>query len=122
MVPSLATGAMVGTVFNAVERIIDPKRLGDVTAARLSGFQAKLRDEGKSEATIRSYLAHLRSALSWALDVGMLRHVPKFPKVQRAKGSKIMKGRPVDPKEFHTMLLAVERGLYGEPKQGTPRR
>jgi len=105
------------TVFSAVERIIHPKRLNGLTAARLSHFQAVLRDEGKSEHTIKSYLAHLKAAMRWAVDVGMLKECPKFPKTVRAKKGKAMKGRPLCTEEYERMLLSVGPALTQRPNR-----
>lgn len=119
VVPSLAakTGKMVATVFNSVERIVSPKRLGDMTAARISAFQAKLRDEQRAESTIKAYLAHLKSALRWAVDVGMLPSAPKIPRLKRAKVSKVMKGRPITTEEFERMMLKAREGVFGKVKR-----
>jgi integrase len=98
------------TVFNRVEALVKPKTLADLTEGRISQFQAKLRSEGRSEATIRSYLAHLRSILSWAVDVKLISAVPAFPKLRREKKrakSKVMKGRPIQPEEYQAMLNTV---------------
>ncbi len=84
VLPSQAdkTGSMVGTVFNAVERILRPAKLHDLTADRLSYFQAQLRAGGRAEPTIRTYLAHLAAILQWAVTIGLL---PALPKIQRPK-------------------------------------
>jgi integrase len=110
VLPGLApkTGAMVGTVLKHVEEIIKPKRLADVTAARLTGFVAELRSRGRAEATIKSYLAHLASILNWAVEQELMPVLPKMPKIQRApKGSRVMKGRPIALEEFERMLGKV---------------
>jgi integrase len=115
VLPSLAdeTGRVLFTVFNSVENIVSPQRLAELTADRLSFYQSELRAgkgsrSGKrSEATIRTYLAHLKAALRWAVDMGLLRTVPKITKPQRAKGSKMMKGRPITGEEFDRMLDRV---------------
>ena len=99
---------MIGSVLNALERITPPGKLAEVNEAKISRFQAVLRREGKSEQTIRSYLAHLRGALSWAVEQKLIRQVPKFPKVQRGKASKQMKGRPITSEEFERMLQQTE--------------
>jgi integrase len=98
------TGIMIATVFNAVEKLASPRKLSDLTAERLSFFQAELRKGGRAEPTIRTYLAHLRSALRWAAEVGLLRAVPKIQKPKRAKTAKLMKGRPITAEEFQRML------------------
>jgi len=110
VLPGLAkkTGRIVNTVFNQVDRVLGPRRLAQLTSPRLAHFASQLRAEGRSEATIRSYLAHLKSALRWAHDVGLLQHIPKFPKVQRAKRQKVMRGRPLTTEEFERILDKVE--------------
>ena len=52
VVPGLAkkTEAMIGTVFNAVERITHPNRLADLNAAKISVFQGPATEEGRAEA------------------------------------------------------------------------
>ena len=109
VLPSLAskTVKMLGTVFNLIESVLAPEKLSSLTADRLSYFQAELRDGGRAEATIRSYLAHLKSSLRWAVDMGLMKDVPKIQKPQRAKGSKMMKGRPIAGEEFDRMLGKV---------------
>jgi integrase len=122
VLPGLAprTGDKVCGVFNVLERAIAPRMLRDVTGDRLSTLQAKLRDEvlradrdatGKvvrvhrrSENTIAGHLAHLRSALQWAVGVGMLAAVPKIVKPKRARTASVMKGRPITGEEFDRML------------------
>lgn len=106
-VPSLADGTAdrIGAVLNHVERLIRPRRPGDVSAGALSFFQAKLRKEGLKDATIAGHLAYLRAALRWAKRVGLLATVPEFEMPPRGKGKR-MKGRPVTVEEF-TRLLAI---------------
>ena len=115
VLPGLAkkTGAMLGTVFNAVEAILRPERLRDLTAERLSYFQSQLRAGDRSEPTIRSYLAHLSSALGWAVQIGLLNAIPKIQLPKRAKNSKIMKGRPITTEEFERLLEQVP-GVVGD--------
>ncbi len=98
----------VGAVFSVLERVLNPLRLADVTAARLSHYQAELRRQGRSEDTIASHLAHIKAALSWAVKVGMLAKAPKIEKPRRAKGSDGMKGRPITTEEFERMLAKVD--------------
>jgi hypothetical protein len=74
-----------------------------------------LRRKGVAETTIRTYLAHLRSALRWVVNMGMLAAVPKINMPQRAKGMKMMKGRPTTAKEIDRMLGKVEAGLLASP-------
>ena len=75
-----------------------------------------LRREGKSEFTIRNYFAHLKAAMRWAASVGLLAAVPDFPKVQRAKRGKSMKGRPITTEECERMLSVVGKVLTGQDR------
>lgn len=107
-----ATIKQIGTAFNALERIVDPKRLRKIDANQLSKLQTKLRTEGLAEPSIRSYLAHIKSALAWAASQRLILAVPKVAKApKRAKGSKMMKGRPLYGDEYDRMENMVEAGL-----------
>lgn len=98
----------IGTVFDGIETHINPERVRDVTSERLSHYATKLRKAGLAEATIGSYLAHLRAALSYAVEWGYLASIPALPRQQRIKGAKTMKGRPITLEEFERMLANVE--------------
>lgn len=114
------------TAFRQLEKHCRPKRLADVTADRLSHFQKKLRENGLAEASIRSYLGHIRAALRWAQDQKLLHEAPKVPTPKRAKNGKVMKGRPVRLEEFERMLLCTVTGLLkasaAETKPGKKRQ
>ncbi len=84
---------------------MNPDRLVKLTAAALSRFQAKLREEGMGEVTIGTTLRHLRAALSWGVDVGLLPAVPKMA-IPRAGGAR---SRAVSGEEFDRMLAAVPK-------------
>jgi integrase len=110
---AIKTDAKVSTVFNSIEKIVSPKKLADLTPARLSHYQAKLREVGRSESTIKGHLSHLKAALSWATKMGLLPRVPTISMPKRAKGQKVMKGRPITGEEFDRMLGAVSK-VVGE--------
>ena len=113
VLPSLARNTFnaVSSVFNGLERICEPQKLSQLTAERLSYFQKMLREGGRSEATIRTYLAHLKASLKWAVEMEMLASVPKVKMPQRAKGQKMMKGRPINGEEFDRMHSSVSLGM-----------
>ncbi len=117
--PGLAdkTGRIYRTVFGSVQRLTGIKRLTDLRAERLSAYTAALREQGRSEYTIKSYLAHLRAALGWAQEIGLLKTVPKFPKVVRARNGKAMKGRCLCEEEVEKMLLSVKSALTERPNK-----
>lgn len=109
VLPRLAekTRLKVYCVLDVFERTMRVKRLCNISSDTLSRYQKALRDKGRAESTIKGHLAHLRAALSWAVDVKLLREVPATPNVQRAKVSKMMKGRPITTEEFERMLAKV---------------
>jgi integrase len=109
------TARKVFGVFTAVERILSPQRLRDLTGQRLSYLQAQLRAAGIAESTIKGNLAHLAAALSWAVKVGILSVAPKIQMPKRAKGSRVMKGRPITGEEFDRMIAAVPK-VVGESR------
>jgi hypothetical protein len=112
------TGEAVFSIFGIVERISNPQKLTDLTASRISAFQAKLREEGKAEATIGAYSRHLKAALRWGVEVGMLQAAPKIRMPKRAKGAKAMKGRPVTMEEYERMLMVTHKVVV---KEAAPR-
>jgi integrase len=103
------TQRMAETVFNHLERLIGPKHLRSLTAATLSKFQAELRKTGISETSIDAYLGHLQAALSWAVSMDMLPKMPKIQRPKKAKGRKLMRGRPITAEEFERMIAVVPK-------------
>ena len=99
----------VNVVFNSIEKHINPKRLQDLTADRLSTFQVILRDQLKlSKNSISSMMAHLRSALQWAVNKKLLAAVPHIDR-EGMKGGNLMKGRPLVREEYERMLAVVAK-------------
>lgn len=121
-------------VFDMVERLLNPQRVQDITAQRLSWLVAELRKDsriaakkepkigkkvetkitektkpGLSESSIKSYLAHLKASLRWAERVGIIAKAPMFPKLQRAASRDSAKGRAISGEEFERMLAAVPK-------------
>ncbi|MEI8372479.1 MAG: phage integrase SAM-like domain-containing protein [Planctomycetota bacterium] len=117
VVPSLAdrTGHKIGTTFNLVEKylpMVANGKLTDLTAEALSQFQQGLRAGGRAESTTAGYLAHLKAALAWAVDMGLITQQPTIRKPKRAKkGGRKMKGRPVTGEEFDRMLATIPAAL-----------
>ena len=128
VLPSLAprTADKAGGVFNVLEAVLPQVKNGllrELTAERVSVLQAELRKRGRAEATIAGYLAHLRAALAWAVDQGLLAELPKMKRPKRAKrsgGADPMKGRPITTEEFERMLGKVAAGLAPEPTKPKP--
>lgn len=119
VLPGLAptTRKKVDAVFNLLEAELFPKRLRDLTAARLSHLQKRMREMGRTEATVKGHFAHLQAALNWAVRMGMLVKVPTIEKPKRARQQKVMRGRPVTTEEFERMLARVPGVLTGKPNR-----
>jgi len=104
------TLAKIGTVCNLIEEHLSPRRLHDVTDERISRLVAILRNEKKSESTIKSYLGQLKAMLRWGVSQKLLPVCPTIPSIRRAKksgGATPMKGRPITGEEFERMLATV---------------
>jgi integrase len=95
-------------VFDGIEQHINPQRVRDITPERLSHYVKQLRKRKPADSTIASYLAHLRAALTYAVEWGYLASIPKLPRQQRVKRATTMKWRPVTGEEFERMLASVE--------------
>ena len=98
----------VVAVFNVIESLMKVQRIGDLDQQRLERLKSEML-KGRAPSTVASYFAHLRSALGKAVDWGLLAQMPKFPKVKRRKGAKIMRGRAVTAEEFDRMLAAAPK-------------
>jgi integrase len=97
------------TTLNAIERLARPAKLADVTTQRVTAFVTALRSEHKSEATIARHLRRLKSTMRWANREGLLTVLPAFTMPKRAKGAKLMRGRPITGEEFDRMLDATPK-------------
>ena len=123
VLPGLApkTAQKVGGIFNVLESILPKVKAGllrELTAERISFLQADLRRRGRAEATIAGHLGHLRAALNWAVDQGLLAAMPEIRRPKRAKRSgraDPMKGRPITTEEFERMLDKITQGLTPDP-------
>ncbi|WP_425396014.1 tyrosine-type recombinase/integrase [Aeoliella sp.] len=96
------------TAANHVNTRLKPAFLSDLTPVSLSRLAASWRAEQLSETSIDSYLATIRAALGWAVDMGYLDSCPRIRKPKRAKGkTKRMRSRPVTLEELERMLTVA---------------
>jgi integrase len=126
---SLAEGTQeaAATALNHFERLIDPAKLSAVTSAVMSRFQSKLREEKREKETIRrqettidGILGHLRAAFNWSVSVGMMHRLPDMHRPKRAKGRKLMRGRPITTEEFERMLGKTAEAMTPKPNKRRP--
>jgi integrase len=100
---SQATRNSYGTALNHYKRLMDPRTVADVTAGTVSMFQAKLLAEKRPLTSIANYLRHLKYALKWAAEVGLIAKAPlvKLPKIPKRRFSR---GRPITLPEVKRLL------------------
>lgn len=119
VVPSLAerTSGKIDAMFSWIKRELDPNRLSKLDSERIGFLQRRMREGGLAESTIKSHMAHLKSALNWAKRAGMLNEIPEIVMPKRAKSSKMMKGRPITGEEFDRLLEKVEESVGAKQAQ-----
>lgn len=105
--PTLAGLPCWMSAANKFEQLIDVEWLADITPAALSRFEAKMRDEGLSAATIETYLKYIRAGLNWAEDIELIRKAPKV-KIPKTFGDRHARGRAVTGEEFDRWLKAIK--------------
>jgi len=99
---------------NVFQRLMNPKKLADVTTNRMTAFATKLREHDRAVATVARHLRHLKAVFRWANRQGYLQTLPTMEIPKQQKG---MRGRPITTEEFERMLAAVPKGLFPRPKQ-----
>lgn len=95
------------STMNAFESLCRPKRLADLTTARVTAFAAELRSRDLSEASVARHLRGLKAMARWANRQGLLPAVPTFD-MPKARDAARMKGRPITGEELDRMLAACE--------------
>ncbi len=100
----------VWSLFNVIDRFMKkPDNVQRVTRPWINRFRTVLLEKGRQPSTIESHCRHLRAALVWAKEEGLIEDLPKFPKPsKKARKKKKMKGRPITGEEFDRYLAAVE--------------
>lgn len=101
------TASRIDAIFDSLEQVVKSLadgKLSSLTADKIAAFVKSRRSSGVAETTIKTELAHLRAALNWAVKQDMLDKVPSMPSIKRAKGQKLMKGRPITGEEFERMI------------------
>ncbi len=113
-------GAMCSTL-NAFESACRPQKLLAVSDVHVRHFAQVLRREEKSEATIASYLKHLRAAFRWALKLDLVAKLPKF-ELPTIDNDEAAKGRPITEEEFDRLCSKIVDGLlHAVSQRGAPK-
>jgi len=98
----------ISAVFNVIEATMKPDNLKRITPQWLTKFQTRLLNDDRSPATVESHCRHLKAALNWAKEQGIIPAVPQFPRLKQARTARVMKGRAVTGEEFDRMIDAVD--------------
>lgn len=101
------TATKVVTVFNSIERILNPQKLVDLTEERIGWFTTQLRLEGKAEASIKGTLAYVKASLRWAKRMKLIAQAPEIDMPGRL--AEKSKGRALVAEEFDRMLAALPK-------------
>lgn len=104
----IGTASKIAGMFNVVEELMKPDNIKRITPQWLTKFQRRLLDGGRAPATVESHFRHLKAAMNWAKEQGVIPFVPQFPRLKQARSAKVMKGRPIISEEFERMLSAVD--------------
>jgi integrase len=103
------------TSLNVFEKFAKPKRLADITTARVTAFATSMRKKGSSPATVHRHLNHIKVLCNWARKQNLLSVMPVFTMPKLPKG---MRGRPITLEEFERMLSKVA-DVVGEKAAGS---
>lgn len=109
-----ATAVCYDATFNRLEDLIKPFRLSQVNAILIARFQNKLREIGNAETTVHKHMRQLKAALRWAKSMEFIATVPDIQMPKAGRHQRMMKGRPITPKEFQQMLDVTEEVVGSE--------
>lgn len=107
--------AKLDVVFNAIEKVLKPDVVADLTTDSLVHFrnvfaagEDKPKDERKvrSPHTIKSYMVAVMGILRWAEVHGYIDRTPLLPKFRGVPKSP-MRGRPLSLEEFERMITCT---------------
>jgi integrase len=98
------------TIRERIGRCGKPRRPSDISTAAVAVLVAELRDIRKLRtATISGLLSHLRAAIRWGHQRGLVPLLPQFSMPRTPKGTARMRGRPITEEEFDRLLDAAAK-------------
>lgn len=107
-----STAGKISGVFNSIENILKPARPSSLSAYKIMEWQTALRKQGLAETTIKSNSAHLKAALRWAASKDFISAAPTID-MPSVETSEVMRGRPINEKEFAHLLRTVRQVVKG---------
>jgi hypothetical protein len=100
-----STRGKMASTLKAVTELINPNRIALLENPLLvAKFAMKLRDRMLTEATVKSHLSCLRTALNWACRMGYIGRVPHIEIPERTEKRK---GRDPTREEFDRFLMKI---------------
>ena len=103
------------SVLDVFEQIVNPTKLRSITARTVSLFVKGMRERkkrggkvGLAPMSIRNYLVNLKTALGWAVNQGLLRSLPEFPRIKVPK----KKPQPISAGDFEKLLAQAPDDLW----------
>ncbi len=102
------------SVARKFEALINPEMVNHLDSRDFARFAKLMRDDGRAETTIASYLTYLQAALNWASkrQIGILKEAPLIP-IPRIDDDDAVAGRPLVMEEFERMLDNAHAGFPG---------
>jgi integrase len=94
---------------NIFEREMRPAYFTKIDSSIIAQFTQNLKKTGIRNTTINKHLRHIKAVLRWSVNMGIIEKVPYIEMLKTPKGSKLMKGRPINASEFERMLEAVPK-------------
>lgn len=116
---ALKTQWKTQSMFNAVERLINPRLLVAMDTEQIRKFRRQLRKKGLVEYTVKGHLGELRKVLRWAIRNDFLTSLPQIGMPRKPGG---MKGRPITAEEFERMLAALPKVVSPQLSPGSWKR
>ena len=94
----------------AVDPILGSIRVRDISRRHLTMFVREQRLLGLTDNTIKTYAAEINNVLMMAVDLEVLKHFPKWPKLQPVPERKAI----LSPVEVMEVINAVDQAVSGE--------
>lgn len=98
------------TLMSKMDQLKPIRQVSSINTSYVTVFLKELRESSSySESTINSYRNHLRTLCNWAYENALLRPMPVFRRVRRARKTKgtPMRGRPLTDEEFEKFISCI---------------
>lgn len=94
------------SAISSYEKLLPLNDADEVTTETISRWATWMRSQGKSDASVRSYIKHLLAMLRWGEQMELVERAPRYR--MRHIETPGMRGRPITRAEFEQMLDACK--------------